>query len=315
MLPAQTSFKGTFTIETGFTKAEDPTTDEYEQQYVVSTSDPKMREPLGEPRQAQPAQYFISPNEQWIFAMIHYGSRMGGGQLFKRQQGLKFQPLEPRFEELVWRFFCKNEHVAEDDRDTGIIDFVAWSPDAGRLLVDLRAGEFGGERERSIYRWYAYFNTRTESFELTNYLRRLNKDAWKRYRDDKVRENFGEAASAEPLGELPSEAESKKRYEAADHRVKESFQKLLEVQEKQLQKSMRDEQSSSTQREIYQQQLQDTREFQQSSIKTRETGAKLYADSGAKSTAARRYWQHMAASMEARASAIEEQLKEPSSDE
>ena len=309
----QTSPKGTFKIATGSIKAEDPTADEYEQQYVVSVSDPKVRERLGEPRQAQPAHYFISPNEQWIFAMIHYGSRMGGGQLFKRQLGLKFAGVEPKFEESVWRFFCQNEHVNEDDRETGIIDFVAWSPDSARVLVDLRAGGFGGERERSVYKWYAYFNTRTESFELTNYLRRLNKDAWKRYRGDTLRENFGEAASAEPLGELPTEAESKKRYEAAETHIKESFQKLLDAQEKQLEKTMNNEQSSSTQRDIYKQQLQGTRGYQQSWIKTRESGAKFYADAGAKSTVLRRYWQHMADSSEARAAEIEQQLKQSSS--
>jgi hypothetical protein len=59
---AQTSPKGTFRIETVFTKAEDPA-DEYEQQYVVATADPNIREPLGEKRQVQPATYFNSmPN-------------------------------------------------------------------------------------------------------------------------------------------------------------------------------------------------------------------------------------------------------------
>ena len=74
---AQTSPKGTFRIETVFTKAEDPA-DEYEQQYVVSTVDPNIREPLGEKHQAQPATYYISPDEQWIFAQVHYGIGMGG---------------------------------------------------------------------------------------------------------------------------------------------------------------------------------------------------------------------------------------------
>jgi hypothetical protein len=66
--------------------------------------------------------------------------------------------------------------------DEGIIDFVAWSLDSARLLVDLRAGDFGGERKRGIYRWYLYFNTKTEGLELTDYLRRLDKDAWKRWK-------------------------------------------------------------------------------------------------------------------------------------
>ena len=108
---------------------------------------------------------------------------------------------------------------------------------------------------------------------------------------------------------MPSEAESKKHYEAADRRVKESFQKLLDIQEKQLQQSIHDEQTSPTQRQIFEEQLQSSRDMQRSWIKTREIGAKLYVDSGNKSTAARRYWQYMADSTEARASEIERELE------
>jgi hypothetical protein len=308
-LPAQTSPKGTFKIETVEKPAEDPTADPYEQQYVVSIADPNLREPLGEPRQAQPAKYFISPDENWIFTTIHFGSGMSGGQLFKRHEGLKFQPVEKDFEESVWHFFDQDQHIHEDDRQTSLIDFVAWSPDSGRLLIDLRGGGFGGERSRGIYEWYVYFNTKTGKFELTEYLRRLNKDAWKRWKNFSPFPIFPEAASAESLGELPSEAESKKRYQVADQHVRELFQKLVGIEETQLQQSIHDEQTSQTQRETYQEQLKSSRDWQRNWIKTRKIGAKLYADSGPKSTATRRYWQHMADSTEARANALKDQIE------
>jgi len=124
------------------------------------------------------------------------------------------------------RFFAKQERLKPEDvpylqvfeghlAEEGIIDFVTWSPDSGRLLVDLRAGEFGGDRKRGIYKWYLYFKTKTQKVELTDYLRRLNKDAWKRWKNfgEEGAAVFPEAASAEPLGELASENELKKRYE------------------------------------------------------------------------------------------------------
>ena len=78
---AQTSPKGTFRIETDLRlDEEDPTADAHEQQFVVSMADSKVRQPLGNERQAQPATYFISPDEQWIFAQMHYGSGMGGAR-------------------------------------------------------------------------------------------------------------------------------------------------------------------------------------------------------------------------------------------
>jgi hypothetical protein len=106
---------------------------------------------LDEYRAANPRQYIISPDEKWIFATIHFSHGMGGGQLFKRQQDLKFQRVENDFEESVWHFFDQKEHIQVDDRQTSIIDFVAWSSDSGRLLLDLRGGGFGGERSRGIY--------------------------------------------------------------------------------------------------------------------------------------------------------------------
>src|SRR5690242_13050240 len=89
------------------------------------------------------------------------------GKLFKRGEGLRFQEIEAAGSDEAWKFFAKKEGEL-DEQDFEIIDLVAWSPDSNRLLIDLRGGSRGSS---GIYRWYAYFNTKTQRFELTDYLR------------------------------------------------------------------------------------------------------------------------------------------------
>ena len=181
---AQTSPKGTFRIETVFTKAEDPA-DEYEQQYVVSTVDPNIREPLGEKRQAQPETYFISPDEQWIFAQVHYGSGMGGARLYQRKQNLHFERVMD--EKSIWKFFEKQALKGKkrpSDWGVEIVDFVAWSPDSARVHFSLRTGKrLTGKGSFGYYDWHAYYNVRSGKFELTDDLRALNRSAHVRPED------------------------------------------------------------------------------------------------------------------------------------
>jgi uncharacterized protein YecT (DUF1311 family) len=291
---AQTSPKGTFKIES-VTKQGQPDSEDTTSDYVVSTTDPNMRELLHDHPDTTGADYYISPDEKWIYGEARYGHRMTSGELYKRAEGLKFQEVNKAqsFAEQAWRFFVKEERLKPDDvpylrlveghpSEEGIIDFVAWSPDSARLLVDLRAGDFGGKRDRGIYKWYLYFNADTQAFELTDYLRRLNKGAWIRWKNfgEEKASNFPEAASAEPLVELPSDADLKQRYEEADRRLNDTYQQIRGKIDKQEQDNLR----------------QDEREW----LKTREPSAKFYADSGPKSTAQRRYWQYMLDSTQAR---------------
>lgn len=175
-----TSPKGTFRIETVFAKAEDPA-DEYEQQYIVSTADPNIREPLGEKRQAQPATYYISPDEQWIFAHVHYGSGMGGARLYQRKKDLRFERVMD--EKPIWKFFEKQALKGKkrpSDWGVEIVDFIAWSPDSARVHFSLRAGKrVTGKGSLGYYDWHAYYNVRSGKFELTADLRALNRSAHK----------------------------------------------------------------------------------------------------------------------------------------
>lgn len=291
--PAETSPKGTFKIQSE-TKS-DGAGGETVFDFVVSTSNPDTRELLHQHADITGADYFISPDENWIYDQARYGHRMCGGQVFKRANGLKFESVVSDFDDAVWRFFAKQEGIARDevpyfDSSEGIIDFVAWSPDCARLLLDLRGGDFGGERSRGVYKWFLYFNTSTQNFEVTDYLRRLNKDAWKRYKNfDELRSTFPEAVSAEPVSDLPPPAELKKRYEDADRRLNESYQQILAKIDKQRQGALRSDQ----------------RQW----IKTRDAGAKFYREAGGNSSPEQRYWQYLLDSTEAQSHHLEADWK------
>jgi uncharacterized protein YecT (DUF1311 family) len=80
---------------------------------------------------------------------------------------------------------------------------------------------------------------------------------------------LGRRVIAEPLSELPPEAESKKRYEKADRHLNELYQKVSKQGSQEAQTNW----------------SQDRKQW----IRNREVGAKLYADSGPKRTAGQRY--------------------------
>src|SRR5215217_434423 len=192
-LSAQIASSGSFKIES-VEEAQKPDTDEVEvSEFVVSTKNPHRREILDEHPNTTHVSFHVSPDQKWIYESLSYGSRMNGAQLFKSKEGLKFEPLQRNFEEAVWDFFGREEKIEKSrvpyfagDSHEGIIDFVAWSPDSNRVLLTLRVGDFDGVRQRGVYLWYLYFNTKEGRFELSDRLRAANKGAWKRP------ENFGE---------------------------------------------------------------------------------------------------------------------------
>ncbi len=118
--------------------------------------------------------------------------------------------------------------------------FIAWSSDSGRLLIKL----YGGEEKRSMKSGLLYFNTRTKKFEVTDYLRKLNK----------TKANV--LPCAEPVDPLPSEAELKTRFDTLDGQLNEKYAKVLARTEKDRVPLMR--------------------EAQRTWIKHRDEGAKLY---------------------------------------
>lgn len=89
-----------------------------------------------------------------------------------------------------------------------------------------------------------YYNTRKKDFEVTDYLRKLNKTKAK------------VLACAEPVDPLPSEAELKTRFDTLDRQLNEKYAEVLAHTEKD--------------------RVPVVRETQRDWIKHRDEGAKLY---------------------------------------
>ena len=112
------------------------------------------------------------------------------------------------FDTKAWDFFCKVEGVSRKDADiVNPAEFVSWTPDGSRLLFsltsrlgltekELDAPSSPSQKARSVYSrsdperpgvadWRAYFNLKTQRFELTDELRATNKEARKRWSEGK----------------------------------------------------------------------------------------------------------------------------------
>ncbi len=166
-------------------------------------------------------EYHSSPNDQWIFGTRHVAHGFSNGDLFHRvgAEHIEMMPAEKdkEFNDLVWPYCVKqgalkaNYSMEEDGADTAFTHFIAWSLDSSRLLVELR----GGNRHETLHNCYVYFNTRTNRFEMTDYLRKLNKS------------KSAVAACAEPTDPLPGEAELKVRLDALDQQLNKMYGEVL----------------------------------------------------------------------------------------
>ena len=194
-----------------------------ENAWVVSTKDPTQRAKMPPLEGSSPAddEYHSSPNDQWIFGTRHMAHGFSNGDLFHRvgEEHIEMMPAEKdkEFNDLVWPYCVKqgalkaNYSMEEDGADTAFTDFIGWSLDSSRLLVELR----GGNRQETLHHCYVYFNTRTKSFEMTDYLRKLNKS------------KSAVAACAEPTDPLPGEAELKVRLDALDQQLNKKYGEVL----------------------------------------------------------------------------------------
>jgi hypothetical protein len=145
------------------------------------------------------------PDGHWILCYQHFGSHAGFNRLYRSQDGLKFEPVLEDFDMEAWKFFRKVEGVSRKDTEfVNEAEFVSWTPD-GKLLFSLESRL--GLSEKEILRpskmttpgytprsdpakpgvadWRAYFNLKTQRFELTDELRATNKEARKRWSEGK----------------------------------------------------------------------------------------------------------------------------------
>src|SRR5438046_1168984 len=103
----------------------------------------------------------------------------------------------------------------------------------------------GGDRHKTLHACYVYFNTRTGTFEMTDYLRKLNKT------------KSSGLACAEPTDPIPSEADLKTRLDTLDRQLNKKYADVIAQSEKD--------------------RVSLVREAQRKWIKHRDEGAKLYA--------------------------------------
>jgi len=191
---------------------------------------------------SMPDEFHFSPNDEWIFGLRHGGSCLRDGDLFHRLAPDKIDMFES-FNERAWKNAVKLGALKRDFSAEGfcaMTEFLSWSFDSARLLIELR----GGEDKREMHEGYIYFNTRTKTFEITDYLRKLNKT------------KSAPLACAEPVDPLPSEAELKTRFDALDQQLNKTYGGVIA-------KTQKDRVSL-------------VRESERTWIKHRDEGAKIY---------------------------------------
>ena len=215
-----------------------------EDAWLISTKDPTQRAKMPPLEGISPVddEFHFSPNDEWIFGLRHGGSCLRDGDLFHRLVPDKIDMFES-FNEAAWKNAVKLGAFKRDFSGEGfcaMTEFVSWSFDSARLLIELR----GGEDKREMHQGYVYFNVRTKNFEITDYLRKLNK----------TKSKF--LACAEPVDPLPNEAELKMKYDSLDRQLNEKYTQILAQADKD--------------------RIPVVREAQRDWIKHRDEGAKLY---------------------------------------
>jgi len=229
--------------------------------WIVSAKDPATRERLPgfyeEEGSGGLNSATISPDENWIVINRVYGSHLSSTYLMHRTEGLSFEDAFPkagwpgqeypshRFDNAVWKFFSQTENIPTkkinaNELGPTAISVVAWSEDSGRLLFELHGGLAGEryiserdeEREKpGIDGWFAYYNTKTHKFELTDKLRKINKDARKRWTGSGDVESGFLPPPSESVGHKGPDApvaERLEKYQAALTAIEERREKELE---------------------------------------------------------------------------------------
>src|SRR5437667_1194427 len=141
--------------------------------WIVSTRDETRRTKLYSSEITFPTAFYSAPGERWLFVESHQGSCLQRGDLYRCKDNDAFEAT-PSFSDRAWNDAVKLGAFKTNYSAEGLcamIQFGCWSLDASRLLVVM----LGGEDRRSTNQRHIYFNTRSQKFEITDYLRKLNK--------------------------------------------------------------------------------------------------------------------------------------------
>lgn len=220
-----TSPQGTFRIEQLDNSEEKiPTDASGNVEWVVNVSDPKKRLIL--PKKDGDLLYDLSfsPDEQWIAANVHYGSRMAGFRLYRHKDGAKFEQVLN--EEPAWAWLDHNKAYAKSAAD--MMRHLAWSFDSSRLLLHTPVGGEAIAKGTPTSDYYLYYNLRSRRFEITEYLRNVNRNTMRILQSDKPDQLIVEAMVAEPMDALPALEKLKDHYETGDARLNEVYANLMQ---------------------------------------------------------------------------------------
>lgn len=221
-----------------------------EEFWIFSTKNAGPEEKLPvESAERAPVEFHFSPDEKWIFTLPDGGSCMRPGDLFHRNADGTIDSIES-FDTKAWEQAVKMGAFAKDttvEEACAMMRFIGWSLDSSRLLIGLRGGHGKTEMDAA----YVYFNTRTKSFQITAYLRKLNKAS------SDILSSFADMLPcAEPGSPLPSTKDLEARLDQLDRRLNEKYADII--------------------RQTPAEQVDSLRSTQKDWIKRRDEGLKLY---------------------------------------
>lgn len=191
-----------------------------EEFWIVSTKNagPEGKLPV-ESAERAPVEFHFSPDEKWILTLPDGGSCMRPGDLFHRNADGTIDSIES-FDTKAWEQAVKLGAFAKVAAAEGcaMMRFIGWSLDSSRLLIGLRGGQGKTEMDGA----YLYFNTRTKSFQITAYLRKLNKVS-----SDILSSSDDVLPCAEPAGPLPSAKDLGARFDQLDRELNEKYADIV----------------------------------------------------------------------------------------
>ena len=194
--------------------------------FAVSTTTPQQKKLLDTQPAISGHTWHISPDSNWLADQVRDVHKVGHMELYRRVAGLDFDKIKD-FSGRAWASLSSRRQYSKGEE--GIVDFVNWSPDNGRLLISLRGPVHGDADDKPWFTdWSVYFNLPTQKFEYTAYLDHWNSQVFKLALSADYDELTSLApASAEPLADTVSKDDWEKRQTEADRALNEVYHKVL----------------------------------------------------------------------------------------
>jgi uncharacterized protein YecT (DUF1311 family) len=260
-------------------------------EFIVNVSNPEQRAPI--PRaNAQPVYDFaFSPDEKWFAVNVHYGSKLAGFRLYELKEGPKLERVLE--EEPAWNWLDDSKLNGLSAAD--MMRHGGWSSDSSRLLLRTPIGGEAIAKGKPTANYFLYYNIRSRRFELSEYLRNVNRNTIRILRSKNPEQPIYEA-EAEPMDPIPSIEINRARYEAADEKLNKVYASLIE----------RLKEKAEEQTEL--------RERQRNWIKVRDLGAEAFSAVRPKANRSAYRQHYLAEATESRAQTLEgylSRLNEP----